>query len=119
MRFVFRVPQALDRRLFLRTMLFGAMGLMAWRTSNLSKRLLALPGANRRFTGSYEWGQMGEYFPAVSWIFDNPPPIVSDEWQLRLDGAVATAVTFTYAQLRQMAAEQRIATLDCTGGWYT
>jgi len=119
MRFIFRVPKALDRRTFLRTGLFSLAGLLVWQTANISKRLLALQGARRRFTGSYEWGSMGQHFPSVSWIFDNPPPIDSATWQLRIDGAVTKALTFTYEQLHQMAAEQRMATLDCTGGWYS
>jgi DMSO/TMAO reductase YedYZ molybdopterin-dependent catalytic subunit len=119
MRFIFRVRTALDRRIFLRTGLFSLAGLFVWQAANTSKRLLALQGAKRRFTGSYEWGGLGQHFPSVSWIFDNPPPIDSANWQLQIDGAVSYALTFTYEQLRQIATEQRTATLDCTGGWYS
>jgi DMSO/TMAO reductase YedYZ molybdopterin-dependent catalytic subunit len=119
MRFIFRVPTALDRRVFLRTGLFSLAGFVVWQAANASKRVLALQGANRRFTGSYEWGKIGEHFPSVSWIFDNPPAIDPTTWQLQIDGAVTKALTFSYEQLHQLATEQRTATLDCTGGWYS
>jgi DMSO/TMAO reductase YedYZ molybdopterin-dependent catalytic subunit len=119
MRFIFRVPQALDRRLFLRTGLLGLGGWLAWQTAKRTKALLALPGAKRRFTGSYQWGEIGEPFPVVSWIFDNPPPIDPAHWQLKIDGAVATACIFSYDELRARANVRREATLDCTGGWYS
>ena len=119
MRFIFRVPQALDRRLFLRGGLLGLAGWLTWQMANRTKVWLALQGAQRRFTGSYEWGKMGEHFPSVSWILDNPPPIDPANWQLRLDGAVAQALTFSYEELKAMANEQHVATLDCTGGWYS
>ena len=119
MRFIFRVPQALDRRLFLHSSLLGLAGFITWQTANRTKAWLALQGAKRRFTGSYEWGKMGEQFPAVSWIFDNPAKIDPTHWQLTIDGAVNNTLTFTYDQLQAMATERQIATLDCTGGWYS
>ncbi|MCB8943276.1 MAG: molybdopterin-dependent oxidoreductase [Ardenticatenaceae bacterium] len=119
MRFIFRVGTAWDRRLFLRMGVLTLAGTAVWSLTNSTKRLLALAGANRRFTGSYLWGQMGEHFPSVSWIFDNPPPIDKANWQLTIGGAVANTLTFSYEQLRQLASEERTATLDCTGGWYS
>jgi DMSO/TMAO reductase YedYZ molybdopterin-dependent catalytic subunit len=38
---------------------------------------------------------------------------------LAIQGAVERPLTFTYNQLRELAADSRTATLDCTGGWYT
>ncbi len=36
-----------------------------------------------------------------------------------MDGAVKRPFTLTYAQLTQLSLDTRLATLDCTGGWYT
>ncbi|MEM7115498.1 MAG: molybdopterin-dependent oxidoreductase [Chloroflexota bacterium] len=119
MRFIFRVPTALDRRLFLRTGLFAGAGLLAWQFANRTKEAFALEGAKRRFTGSYEWGKTGESFPAVSWIFDNPAPVDVANWRLQVDGAVANALTYSYQKLQAKATTAQTATLDCTGGWYT
>jgi hypothetical protein len=119
MRFIFRVPKALDRRLFVRSSLLGLAGLLAWQAASRTKTWLDLPGARRRFTGSYEHGSFGHQFPVVSWILDNPPPIEVANWTLRIDGAVANPLSFSYETLRALASDEKVATLDCTGGWYT
>ena len=94
----------------------GAGRVEAGRAGN---RLLSLPGAARRFTGSYETGSLTGAFPTVSWLFDNPPPVAADTWRLVIDGAVAQPLTLTYDQIEQMAQDERAATIDCTGGWYS
>lgn len=119
MRFIFRVPQSLDRRQFLRTAAFGLAGLLVWRTANRAKALLGVPGALRRFTGSYERGSFGGLFPIVSWIADYPPPVTEAAWQLTISGAVTQPLSFSYAHIRALPTKTEIATLDCTGGWYT
>ncbi|MCB0034778.1 MAG: molybdopterin-dependent oxidoreductase [Anaerolineales bacterium] len=119
MRFVFRLPEALNRRLFLRTALLSTAGLIAWQAANLTKTRWPLPGALRRFTGSYERGSFSGRFPIVSWIFDNPAPLQAAVWQLKIHGAVKNPLTLSYEQLRQRNMVERTAILDCTGGWYT
>lgn len=119
MRFVFRLPQALDRRLFLRGILLQLTGILLWQLSNHTKSFLELPGTLRRFTGSYQHKIAEGNFPVVSWIADNPPPIEITHWKLALAGAVKNPLTFSYNQLRDMATDVQLATLDCTGGWYT
>ena len=119
MRFIFRVPQSLDRRQFLRAAAFTLAGLFIWRTTNRAKRWLDVPGAWRRFTGSYERGSFSGRFPSVSWIADSPPPLAEGAWQLTITGAVTRPLSFTYAQLRALPTQTQTATLDCTGGWYT
>lgn len=119
MRFIFRVPQALDRRQFLRTAAFGLAGLLVWRTTNQVKALFDVPGVLRRFTGSYEHGSFSGRFPSVSWIADYPPPVDGATWQLTVAGAVDNPLAFSVEQLQAMPARTETATLDCTGGWYT
>lgn len=119
MRFIWRVSETVGRRLFLGTAVSTILGLIAWRTADWSKANLNLPGAARRFTGSYEMGSFSGRFPVVSWIADNPPPIDVANWQLVLDGAVKRPLTFSYEQLRQLIDREETAVIDCTGGWYS
>jgi DMSO/TMAO reductase YedYZ molybdopterin-dependent catalytic subunit len=78
-----------------------------------------LPGATRRFTGSYEVGSLGGFFPVVSWIADRPPAIDLAEWQLQIGGAVRRPLVFTYDRLRMLPVDEETAVIDCTGGWYS
>ncbi len=119
MRFIFRVPAAMNRRAFLRLVGSSVSGLLLWRLGERTVAALDLPGSGRRFTGSYETGSLTGVFPAVSWLFDNPPPVDIEKWQLVVDGLVERPLALTYAQLEPLADEQVTATLDCTGGWYS
>jgi DMSO/TMAO reductase YedYZ molybdopterin-dependent catalytic subunit len=118
-RWIFNVSQARDRRAFLRTATLGAVALVAWQASIIIKRKLALPGAQRRFTGSYETGSFSPNFPQVSWINDNPAPVNIDEWFLDIGGEVERPLTLTYQQLIAMPNTNKEVVLDCTGGWYS
>lgn len=118
-RFVFRIPAARDRRAFLR--LGGVMlaGALLWRGERPAQSALALPGAQRRFTGSYETGSFTGRFPYVVWLFDNPAPIDPTRWTLRIDGAVHQPLELNLTELMQRVDATQTALLDCTGGWYT
>ena len=74
-RVVFRVPRSRDRRAFLRLAVAGTAGVVLWQGGLVAMRLFNLPGASRRFTGSYETGSYTGQFPAVSWLFDDPDPV--------------------------------------------
>lgn len=119
MRFIWRVSGTVGRRLFLGTAVSTILGFITWRSAEWSLAALGLPGAARRFTGSYEKDSFTGNFPVVSWIFDNPPPIDAAAWQLVLDGAVKRPSTFSYDQLRQLIDREETAVVDCTGGWYS
>ena len=112
MRWILRVEETTGRRTFLHTGAVALLGAGLWWLIGRVDRV-------RRFTGSYEVGSFGGWFPRVSWINDDPEPVDPAGWQLRLDGLVETPLTLTYEQLQALAAEARIAALDCTGGWYT
>src|SRR5690606_10943264 len=112
MRWILRVRQATDRRAFLRLALAGAAGGLLWAPARLLQKA-------RRFTGSYEVGSMGGWFPRVSWINDNPAPLDPDAWRLTVDGALRQPLSLGYEELLQAANSERVATLDCTGGWYS
>lgn len=119
MRFVFRSRAAMDRRAVLRLGAALVAGLGAWQIAGRSISALALPGARRRFTGSYETGSMTGEFPTVSWLFDRPGPVDPAHWRLELDGEVERQITLTYEELLAMPHEARAVLLDCTGGWYS
>lgn len=131
MRFIWRVRRAVGRRLFLGVVGGAIGGALGWLALNRVKgselapgrppvtRPPVLPGAARRFTGSYEVGSMGGVFPTVSWIADRPPLIKTAGWRLQVQGAVERPLALSYEQLREMGTDEVTAALDCTGGWYT
>jgi DMSO/TMAO reductase YedYZ molybdopterin-dependent catalytic subunit len=119
MRYVFRVPDAAGRRAFLRLGLALAGGVALRQGTAVGAQAAALPGAGRRFTGSYQVGSADGRFPTVSWLFDAPDPIDVASWRLGVAGAVARPFTLTYAELVQSATDTQIATIDCTGGWWS
>ena len=117
-RFVLRLPQSRDRRLFLRSITLAAGGALALELMN-RLRLAGLARLPRRFSGSYETGSFTGHFPTVSWIADRAPVVDSQTWQLLIDGQVRQPLTYSYAHLLEMAEDEITAVLDCTGGWYT
>jgi len=113
-------PRAVDlsRRSLLRGgVLLGAAGLVYAATEGVD-RLATLPGASRRFTGSYEVASyQPDAMPVTQWMFDSVPTIAASTWRLRVHGA-GQEREWTYAQLA--AFDDRVtATLDCTGGFYS
>jgi len=59
----------------------------AYAGSEVVVRATGLPGAARRFTGSYEAGSFQpELMPVSSWLFDAIPQIDSDKWRLPASG---------------------------------
>lgn len=107
-------PADFSRRAFMRGVVaLGAAG-AAYVASEAAVKAAALPGASRRFTGSYEAGSFQPaQMPVSSWMFDSIPQIDTTTWRLRAGGR-----TWSYEQLA--AFEDRLtATLDCTGGFYS
>jgi Oxidoreductase molybdopterin binding domain len=119
MRFIIKIPGSLDRRALLHSGLVTLGGLVFWRAALGVEGAADLPGADRRFTGSYEAGSHGGSFPSVSWLTDRPEPIVPDSWMLLVTGLVESPAIFTIDSLMEFTPTERIATLDCTGGWFT
>ncbi len=105
------------RALHFGALLLGALAL--WPAQQAALRVLHLPGARRRFTGSYESGSFaGNAFPTSSWVADAPRPLDPQRWRLSTGGAVGKPRDFSYDEL--LAANDELeATLDCTGGFYS
>lgn len=119
MRFIFKVKGTFDRRLFLGLLGTAVAGIIFWKTAENSKTVIALSGAKRRFTGSYEHGSHTGQFPSTSWLFDNPPPIAIDKWRLTVSGALQETAVYTYDALATLPTTTSKVLLDCTSGWYT
>jgi DMSO/TMAO reductase YedYZ molybdopterin-dependent catalytic subunit len=108
------------RRQFLALGAMTAMSLVAWRTQRPLQQLAGLRAAGRRFTGSYDAGSFtGNAFPATSWVADHPRPIDPAAYRLRIEGLTADGLALVLALADMPAADELVATLDCTGGFYS
>jgi len=117
--YIWRVPKARNRRAFLRLGGLALAGLLLRQLAEPAKALAELPGAVRRFTGSYEIGSFTGIFPATSWLFDRPGPIANQSWRLVVEGAVERPLSLTYGEITRLAGATDTVLLDCTGGFYT
>ena len=118
-RFVLRLPESRDRRLFLRGASLAVAGTLVWGAMTWLRRDRGLATLPRRFTGSYETGSFTGQFPTVSWIADSAPRVDLQSWRFSVHGTVQTPRTFSYNQLLELAEDEITAVLDCTGGWYS
>ena len=107
-----------ERRLFIQAAGALALGLAAWQTSEGVARAANLSGQSRRFTGSYEARSFsGNDFPRVSWLNDDPDPVDTHTWRLRVFGSANRELSLAYSDLSSSA--ETTATIDCTGGWHS
>jgi DMSO/TMAO reductase YedYZ molybdopterin-dependent catalytic subunit len=107
----------LSRRTLLRAGVLTAAAAALYATVDGTVRLTGLPGARRRFTGSFEEGSLRpEAMPSTIWIDDPVPSIDPARWRLSIVDGVGRYEA-SLAQLSQSGATLR-ATLDCTSGWY-
>ncbi len=107
-----------DRRQFLTAIALGAGAVAFWQVQRPAQRALGLPGRRRRFTGSYESGSFsGNAFPATSWVGDRPRPVRAEDWSLAVAGLVERRLELGAAELDR--GDELVATLDCTGGFYS
>ncbi len=116
-----RIPMRavdLSRRSLLRagTLIAGAG--LTYAAGEAAIRLFRLPGSERRFTGSYEFGSLDpSQLPATQWMFDSVPALDPRTWRLTVRSGTLTR-EWTYDEL--LAFDDRVrATLDCTGGFFS
>src|SRR5215470_10075829 len=108
----------LSRRALLRAgvLAAGAVGLYAATEAAVS--VLGLPGARRRFTGSYETASFRpEAMPSTSWLLDAVPTVDPGQWRLTINDGQGSR-KLTLAELTTVSIQVR-ALLDCTSGWYS
>jgi hypothetical protein len=111
-------PADLSRRNLLRAGVVVAAAGAGYAASEVAVRATGLPGAARRFTGSYEVGSFDpDLMPVSSWMFDAVPEIDPSSWSLRVvtPGGIRE---WTYAELERFD-DRRRAVLDCTGGFWS
>ena len=104
----------LSRRTFMKGSVALGAAAVSYAASEILVRAATLPGGVRRFTGSYEAGSFQPaVMPVSSWMFDAIPVHDPDAWRLRTPGREWS--------LRELATfdDRLIATLDCTGGFYS
>jgi DMSO/TMAO reductase YedYZ molybdopterin-dependent catalytic subunit len=113
-------PRRLDlsRRNLLRAGALVAAAGTGYAASELAVRATGLPGAGRRFTGSYEAGSFDpELMPVSSWLLDAIPQIDAASWRLRV--VTRSGIReWGYAELLRFD-DRRRAVLDCTGGFWS
>lgn len=107
-------PTDLSRRNVLRGGALVAGAALAYAGTEMLVRATGMPGAVRRFTGSYEAGSFRpDQMPVSSWILDPIPNINQSAWRLAAGGR-----EWSYEEL--FAFDDRLtATLDCTGGFFS
>jgi hypothetical protein len=108
----------LSRRRFLPAGLLLPGGAGASAASEGVARLAGLPGAGRRFTGSYEVASFQpRLMPVTQWMFDSVPEVDAGRWRLRVSAGGALR-EWSYEELAAFRDPLR-ATLDCTGGFFS
>jgi Oxidoreductase molybdopterin binding domain len=117
---VFRRPVTprrtdLSRRSLVRT---GGLAVASVATTGVLEgvvRLASLRGADRRATGSYEIVAL-ERLPVTQWL-DDRVPVVAEDAVLEIAGR--DGVTRWSLDDVDAFGDEVVATLDCTGGWYS
>lgn len=108
----------LTRRNLLRvgTLLGGAV--LGYAAAEGFVRVTALPGGERRFTGSYEVGSLRpDALPVTQWLDDGVQYVDPRVWRLTVVTA-GEARELSYEEVALFRDRVR-AVLDCTGGWYS
>ncbi len=109
-------PADLSRRTVLRTGAIVGGGVLLWSAVEATAALAALPGADRRATGSHERGTDDPArMPVTQWLTDSVPAVDPATFRLEVvaDGRVVDS------SLGDLDRSDPVrAVLDCTGGWY-
>jgi len=107
----------LSRRTLLRTATLGVVATGLYLATASIVTVAGLPGARRRFTGSYETGSFEPTsMPNTIWLDDTTPTVDPGDWRLSVvDGDGQRELTL--ADLAAFVTSLR-ATLDCTSGWF-
>ncbi len=107
----------LGRRGLLRVGALAGAAALGWVAVEGVERVAGLPGARRRFTGSYATGSMDpSVMPVTQWLDDQVPSVDLAGWRLRVR-AGGQVRDWSYQELDAFSDRLR-ATIDCTGGWY-
>jgi DMSO/TMAO reductase YedYZ molybdopterin-dependent catalytic subunit len=107
----------LSRRVALRAGLLAVVAGGLYAATSTTVSLARLPGARRRFTGSYEEGSFDPAsMPATIWLDDRTPTVDMASWRLTVVDTAGSR-RLALADLTRDRVTRRV-TLDCTSGWY-
>ena len=104
----------MSRRNLLRSAGLVSAGVAFYAAKESVLRVASLPGADRRFTGSFERGSFRpELMPVTQWLSDSVQEIDRATFVLKAGNGV-----IGLDELSEWRDHLR-ATLDCTGGWFS
>jgi DMSO/TMAO reductase YedYZ molybdopterin-dependent catalytic subunit len=107
----------LSRRVLLRAGVLGLASAALYTATASAVEVTRLPGARRRFTGSYRAGSFDPpAMPTTIWLDDRVPSMSPDDWRLTVGDAMGR-YELNLSDLAQRRVIRR-AVLDCTSGWY-
>lgn len=105
----------LDRRSLIRTLGLTGVALAVWAGWERGVLALALPGSDRRYTGSHERSSFDQSaMPVTQWLDDRVQQIDPEPWTLEVDGT-----PWNLDQIATLPRDRVTAVLDCTSGWYS
>ncbi|HJR82178.1 MAG TPA: molybdopterin-dependent oxidoreductase [Anaerolineales bacterium] len=108
------------RRQALKLMGLGMATVAAWGIAETLSRALQSEDSPRRFTGSREDGSFtGLDYPVTHAADQGKIRLSPETWTLSIKGRVEKPFTLTYNEVLALSSSEKIATLDCTGGWYS
>lgn len=108
------------RRGFLKLLGLSASALGLWGISAALSTRREDPERPETPSGSREEGSFsGLDYPVNMMVGEGKHRLSADTWTLAVRGAVKDPVALDYAAVLARPAEERIATLDCTDGWFT
>jgi len=109
-----------ERRQALKLLGIGAAAVAGLGISEALAKMFEDEETTRRFTGSRESGSFtGLDYPVTSGPDQGKIKLDPDTWKLHLTGAVANPLSLDYTDMLASSTSEVIATLDCTGGWYS
>ena len=110
----------ISRQGFLKLSALGAVGVLGWWLSQMWAVLQQDEDMPRGISGSRLNGYFsGNQFPVTTGYGDGREPIDLDHWQLSIGGVVARPLAFSYRELLSLPTSSKVATIDCTIGWYS
>jgi DMSO/TMAO reductase YedYZ molybdopterin-dependent catalytic subunit len=109
-------PADLSRRSLLRAGAVVGGGVLLWSAAEATAAVAALPGADRRATGSHQRGTDDPArMPVTQWLTDSVPAVDPASFRLEVVGDDRTVLV----DMHDLDGSDTVrAVLDCTGGWY-
>lgn len=110
----------IGRRQTLKMLGLGAAAIVGWGASESLAKAIETNRMQRRFTGSREEGSFtGLDYPVTSGPHQGKIRLDPLTWTLTLKGIIQRPLTLSYKDMLALSTSKLIATIDCTGGWYS